>query len=190
MYDSWAPLQAVLNKGPHYVLDNQAIWQGPIEEFGIPCRIAAPVRAEFDIFPQEDGLLVRGVVTGQVAAPCNRCAEEAIYDLEQRFDSFEPFPSLDENGEPADDPDVDEYFIRFSSVPSKGGSGDGELEVNLAALAWEEFAQALPTHPLCRENCAGLCPSCGTNLNEGACACEKDNQDPRLAKLRGLKIGK
>ncbi|MDR1126449.1 MAG: DUF177 domain-containing protein [Deltaproteobacteria bacterium] len=180
MYDSWSPLQAVLNTGPHYVLDNQAIWQGPIDEFGIPCRIAAPLRAEFDIFPQEDGLLVRGSVTGQVAMPCNRCAEEAVYDLAQRFDNFEPLPSLDENGEPATDPDVDEYFIRFSR--------NGELEVNLAALAWEEFAQALPPRPLCREECAGLCPSCGTNLNEGACACEKKIHDPRLAKLRGLKI--
>lgn len=182
MYNTWAPLRAILNLGPHHVLDDRAIWEEPIREFGINCRIISPIRMEFDIFPQAEGLLVRGVVTGRIALPCNRCAEEAVYEIEQRFDNFEPFPTLDEHGEPTPDPDVDEYFIRFSPARS------GELEVNLAALAWEEFAQAQPTYPLCRESCAGLCPKCGASLNEGVCACENGNDDPRLAKLRGLKI--
>ncbi len=37
---------------------------------------------------------------------------------------------------------------------------------------------------LCRPDCAGLCPHCGTNLNDGACDCEEDRTDPRWDALR------
>lgn len=193
MYSTWAPLQAVLNTGPHYILEDQKIWAEPIDEFGMSCRISAPLRAEFDIFPQEDGLLIRGRLIGQITLPCGRCAEDAVYDIQNEFDSFEPFPEKNESGEL--DPDVDEYFIRFSSMANganraTGATGGTDLEVNLAALAWEEFAQALPVHPLCGQNCAGLCPNCGANLNEAPCGCSKEESDPRMAKLRGLKINR
>ncbi|MDR2503813.1 MAG: DUF177 domain-containing protein [Deltaproteobacteria bacterium] len=64
------------------------------------------------------------------------------------------------------------------------------LEINPGHLAWEEFAQSLPQLPLCREDCAGLCPGCGHNLNHGPCACAREEDDPRLEKLRGLKLNK
>ena len=183
MYSTWAPLQTVLNSGPHYILDDQRIWTGPIEEFAIPCGIISPIRAELDIFPQEDGLLVRGRISGRVSQPCNRCTEEAQYDIDSDFDSFEPFPVEEADSKAEPDPDVDEYFLRYSPL----GTG---LEINLGALAWEEFAQALPFRPLCRQDCAGLCAKCGRNLNQGACQCEQESVDPRLEKLRGLKIKK
>ena len=51
----------------------------------------------------------------------------------------------------------------------------------------EQFVLAVPFAPLCREDCKGLCPQCGIDLNTGTCACEKP-VDPRLAALKGLKI--
>ena len=39
---------------------------------------------------------------------------------------------------------------------------------------------------LCREDCKGLCPKCGRNLNEGDCGCDRTEIDPRLAKLKQL----
>jgi len=39
---------------------------------------------------------------------------------------------------------------------------------------------------LCRPDCAGLCPECGQNLNEGVCDCARDTIDPRLAVLRSM----
>jgi uncharacterized protein len=41
--------------------------------------------------------------------------------------------------------------------------------------------------PLCRDDCAGLCPQCGTNRNTGTCTCAAELEDPRLAPLRGLR---
>ncbi|MDL2313969.1 DUF177 domain-containing protein [Desulfovibrio sp. OttesenSCG-928-C14] len=203
MFSTWAPLQSVLDAGPHYILDDQRIWEGPIEEFRLPCRIVTPLRVELDILPQEEGLLIRGRLSGEVASPCGRCAEDARQRMDFTFDSFEPFPpeeapaararkaaparsrsrKAEPEPEPAADPDVDEFVLRYSPK----GLG---LEINLGALAWEEFASALDARPLCRDDCAGLCQECGQNLNHGECSCRKEDQDPRLAKLRGLTLVK
>ena len=40
---------------------------------------------------------------------------------------------------------------------------------------------------LCKKDCAGLCPTCGKNLNQGKCDCPDDNIDPRWSKLADLK---
>ena len=45
-----------------------------------------------------------------------------------------------------------------------------------------------PMKNLCKADCKGLCPSCGANLNDGECGCDKFIVDPRLAALKGLKI--
>ena len=58
-------------------------------------------------------------------------------------------------------------------------------------LALDELVQAdilleLPYKNLCREDCRGLCPQCGKNLNEGLCGCTTKSVDPRLAVLQQL----
>jgi uncharacterized protein len=47
---------------------------------------------------------------------------------------------------------------------------------------------AVPMKPLCNENCAGLCPSCGQNLNQGECGCPSPDTDPRWANLRRITV--
>jgi len=46
---------------------------------------------------------------------------------------------------------------------------------------------AIPMKPLCREDCAGICPKCGKDLNQGECGCPTEEVDPRWAKLLKLK---
>ena len=50
----------------------------------------------------------------------------------------------------------------------------------------EELMMEFPTRELCSEDCKGLCPKCGKNLNEGDCGCVKKEIDPRLAILQKL----
>ena len=52
----------------------------------------------------------------------------------------------------------------------------------------ESIYTLIPTKVLCREDCKGLCPVCGKNLNEGACTCDNDNTDPRLEALRNFVV--
>ncbi len=58
---------------------------------------------------------------------------------------------------------------------------DGMLDVDEALL--EEVILNFPTRQLCREDCRGLCPKCGANLNFESCGCQKKEIDPRLAPL-------
>lgn len=61
-----------------------------------------------------------------------------------------------------------------------------DYQIDLLQMVHEQCQLALPMKPLCRDDCRGLCPQCGTNLNERACGCETAWRDPRLAALEGL----
>lgn len=66
---------------------------------------------------------------------------------------------------------------RFIVVP--------DMTLDLDALVSEDLLLELPYKVLCREDCKGLCPQCGKNLNEGPCSCSKQ-VDPRLEALAAL----
>lgn len=61
---------------------------------------------------------------------------------------------------------------------------DGRLD--LTELVTADILLELPIKQLCREDCKGLCPKCGTNLNESSCGCDTRQVDPRLDALRKL----
>ncbi len=59
------------------------------------------------------------------------------------------------------------------------------FSLNLDELVLEDIYLSLPTRFLCKNDCKGLCPYCGKDLNEGVCDCKKP-VDPRLAALQAL----
>lgn len=162
--------------GKKFSLADQDIWLGPIREFNMDCTIAKPLHAEITVMPAEDGCLLRGVIKGEVTVPCNRCAEAACVRINGGFEEFEEIPPE-------------------SDLKKSAGSGESHViyekhvpMLDLAGVAWEQFMLAMPVNAVCDETCKGLCPLCGTNLNQGGCACEKTDEDPRLAPLRNLKV--
>jgi uncharacterized protein len=203
MDKNWIPLQSIPVGGKIIVFDDQPQWQEPLDEFEMNCQIIEPLRAEIFVLAQEQGVLFRGTIHGKVALPCDRCADESIVALKHSFDNFESYPQdsfpTAEKGaarakagrkEPerhhsedtAEELDyIDEAVIRCAS---RG------IEINPAALAWEELSLALPIKPLCRDGCRGLCPACGSNKNTDACSCKKEQGDPRFAALRELTVRK
>ena len=148
-------------------------------EFGVAGSIQEPLRAEFTVFVQEDGVLIRGSVTGKASVSCTRCAEDSVVVVNQQVDTYEPFPT----------DDADEALEVDGELLREAPTGQG-IEMNLAALAWEELLLALPMKPLCDPACKGLCPQCGINRNLASCSCGDDAGDPRMAPLRGLKVGR
>lgn len=62
----------------------------------------------------------------------------------------------------------------------------GEHVVDLRDAVREAIILAIPAKPLCREECRGLCPQCGTNWNEESCDCRSDEVDERWEGLKGL----
>ena len=72
-----------------------------------------------------------------------------------------------------------------------GGEDEGtypmtEDHINLRDMFLDSLFAALPLLPLCREDCAGLCPQCGTNWNESTCGCDPAG-DPRWSVLDSLR---
>ncbi|MEG2570757.1 MAG: DUF177 domain-containing protein [Clostridia bacterium] len=63
-------------------------------------------------------------------------------------------------------------------------------ELDLDELAGTTFILEMDSKDLCREDCAGLCPMCGADLNTSSCNCSADEIDPRLLKLRELLLNK
>ena len=102
-----AELRIALNniapEGKTFVVDDPAVWSGPMKECGMDCRVVSPLVGTVTLFPQADGCLVRGNLKGEVVVPCNRCAEDAHLIIDSSFDSFEPFPNADDDApEPAE----------------------------------------------------------------------------------------
>lgn len=58
--------------------------------------------------------------------------------------------------------------------------------VDLKGAVEDNFCTSIPFVFLCNEDCQGLCPKCGKDLNDGACECENDDVDPRLAGLKAF----
>lgn len=183
----WISITDLPPEGRTFIIDEQSVWTAPMAEFGINGRILSPLRGEILLIPQREGevrgCVVRGRLTGKIALPCDRCAEDALVDIDSPFEDFEPLPADDwqddEDSDPLSSGAADKEIVRLK---------DGVPQINPEALLWEEFSLSLPVKPLCRPDCRGLCAGCGQNLNLGKCSCDTDEGDPRLAVLRNLTL--
>jgi uncharacterized protein len=79
--------------------------------------------------------------------------------------------------------DVEQFFRR---VPDEEGYRITGDEIDLYEPARDELALALPSTPVCRDDCRGLCPTCGTDLNSDPCGGHRDDSDSPFATLRDL----
>lgn len=132
-----------------------------------PARVGlTQYRTGRDIFLDGD---LETVIVGR----CARCLEEYDLPISTQF-RYLVAPQGDEVAASAgEDTEVSTY--------------QGE-EVDLTPLIFERILLSLPTMPLCKENCRGLCPRCGTNLNESECHCPAGEGDPRMAIFRTLRV--
>jgi uncharacterized protein len=139
-------------------------------------RIVAPVQVEMDIHKDKDRFRLEGTVRTELELTCGRCLEPYRMPIDATF-NMRYLPATQAGAE--DEREVTEEDLDTSVYR------DDQIDLN--EVLREQFYLALPMKPLCREDCAGLCPQCGTNRNMGACTCATQLEDPRLAPLRGLK---
>ncbi|MBG0789436.1 MAG: DUF177 domain-containing protein [Desulfovibrionaceae bacterium] len=171
MFELWLPISDIAAEGGRFTFDDQAPWREAWREFKLAVRPGRDLVAECLILPQSDkGALIRGTLKGGVTLACDRCATLFEQDIDVEFDTFEQLP----DGE-------------YDEVP-RVRLENGQLQLDVGAVLWEEFALALPFKPLCSEECKGVCPGCGKDLNTEACECEREEGDERLAVFRNLKI--
>jgi uncharacterized protein len=138
-------------------------------------RVAAPVHLLLDIHKERDAFKVTGRVETRLALECGRCLEPFEIPVGSTFE-LNYVPQSDNTGDgehQIDDDDLTTAYYRDNTL-------------DLGELMREQFQLALPMKPLCAEDCKGLCPECGTNLNRTTCGCTPKWEDPRLAALKGL----
>lgn len=137
---------------------SQVEWNG-IKPFLTPVQVQG-------VFRNEAGVVsVEMHVQFHFFAPCDRCAA----DVDREYDlHFRHLLASELNDEDHDD------FLLVE-----------DMRMDLEAFVLEDIFLALPTRFLCRDDCRGLCPQCGKNLNDGSCGCAKPI-DPRLEVLRQL----
>jgi uncharacterized protein len=138
--------------------------------------------AELDLYADGTHAFASGTFSGHLVVACSRCVGEVRIPIEEklRVTFMPPGEMPSEDDEPSDEgAEVREEDLDVFPF-------DGE-KLDLEPLFREQFILAIPFAPVCREDCKGLCPQCGTDLNSGTCACEKPI-DPRLAALKGLKL--
>ncbi|RLB02093.1 MAG: hypothetical protein DRG55_03700 [Deltaproteobacteria bacterium] len=148
--------------------------KGSLEE---KMRLASPVRGKLSLKREKRGVVIRGDFRCTVFIRCARCLKEFELPISEDFESLylhiRYAPQEDEVELSAKDMEVG--FLREETV---------EVEEILRERIW----LSIPMKPLCKEDCRGLCPTCGKDLNEGDCGCPKEALDPRFAILKDLKL--
>lgn len=136
-----------------------------------------PLRVEVKISRVGGKYILKGDIAGNLTIRCDRCLESFPWNLKSSFQVFLAIASPGSEKEDIEllDEDVEAEYIQ------------GEI-VDLDALIREQIFLALPMKSICRENCRGFCPVCGTNLNESVCQCQKEVVHPAFSKLKNLKI--
>lgn len=138
-------------------------------------KVLGDVHFDGTLRKDDPRFILSGRLQARLEMACGRCLEPFTLPIDTQVElTYVPHPEQAAEGEvELSQDDLTTAFYR-----------DQTLE--LGEMVLEQFYLALPMRPLCREDCKGLCPQCGTNLNQGTCACDVRWEDPRLAGLRTL----
>jgi uncharacterized protein len=131
-----------------------------------------PVKVDLSVSKSGAQLICRGKMKTSVRLECSRCLLRYDQPLVSNLDFVIDFGESPQEFKSEED----NYFV---ADPSSGF-------FQIDDLIRETILLALPLKPLCSEDCKGLCPICGTDLNKSQCNCVKKETDPRWEKLKGL----
>jgi uncharacterized protein len=137
------------------------------------CEVLGPVVGELEVENPGSLLLVRGKLRAVVRVSCVRCLGLCEYPLTMSVE--------EEFATPETAPDV---LTTDREEPEAAAIANYVLDVS--ELVRQQLAVNLPMAQLCREDCRGICPECGQNLNLGPCACSKAPADSRWGRLADL----
>jgi uncharacterized protein len=137
--------------------------------------IVGSVQGEVTFTRTQQGILAGCQFETTMALECGRCLEPAIVAVSGEFqEEFVQAVDVRSGAPLPQSPDADAFTI------------DENHYLDLGEAIRQSVLMAAPLQPLCRPDCRGLCPRCGQNLNERACACEPTLADSPFHALREL----
>lgn len=125
-------------------------------------RISGPMHVSGSIVGTLDGVQAEFTTDAEAEFKCVRCLREWRGEI------------------------AAEGSQHFSNIADEDGYVVEEGEIDVGAPAMDELALALPAAPLCKKDCLGLCPTCGTDLNSDPCDGHGDDSDSPFAVLKDL----
>jgi uncharacterized protein len=119
---------------------------------------------------------LKGQLEADLEVACARCLEPVVFPVKRSFDLlYRPLGT-----------DSGHQELSVTDAEAEIGYYEGEgllLEDTLR----EQVLLSVPLKTLCREDCKGLCPHCGRDLNQGECSCTEQMEDPRWAALKEIR---
>ena len=143
------------------------------------CVFPGPLRVQLNVAREYDHIRAHGRVATTVRLGCSRCLSEYDAEIDTPFTVFYL---------PAAGPSQDEEVeLTEEDLVSATYTGD---EIDFAREISAQVLTEIPFKPLCKEDCKGLCPVCGTDLNETACGCRDESSGFKFGGLKNLKLEK
>ena len=131
--------------------------------------ILVNIQGKIAVSVTEDGVVANGKMTALTQLSCSRCLEDYWQPITIDFtEIFSSHPLLDQDEVPGE-----------QLLPADGS-------IDLSTIIRDYASLDIPIRQLCSRDCKGLCPTCGTNLNQKDCGHKQEQIDPRMAGLKEL----
>jgi uncharacterized protein len=141
---------------------------------GTDLTVDKPLRVRLEVEESGEDVVATGRLTGAVSMPCRRCLEPVVVELDH------PVRLLYRAGITELEAEAEEDHVY--ALPANA------RELDLMDAVREHVILGMPEYVLCKEDCRGLCPQCGTDLNRETCDCAAEPADDRWAALRRAKL--
>lgn len=146
------------------------------------CEFTAPLKAALRARQIGDMVQVDGRISTAVRLNCGRCLQSFEMPLVSAFElTYTPGETEPEHS----DRYTEELELTTEDMGLVCFTGE---EINLKNEIQEQTVLAFPFRALCRPDCRGLCPTCGVDLNNGTCQCDRPPPDSKFAALKNLKL--
>ena len=140
-------------------------------------EVTKPVSVTGVVKRSATGLQVSGQLQGQVKLECDRCLKPVLFPFDSKF-------ALDY----ISDRDYKESNVAELTEKEMSVSTFDEEAIDVDDIVREQILLIVPARVLCAEDCKGICPNCGIDLNIESCGCATSEIDPRWESLKGLKL--
>ena len=136
----------------------------------------ADVALDIDIMNATSRIIVKGKLQTAIELECSRCDEKFSNSIDISLnEQFLPEGSPELNNKPG------------QNITDLGIFTYKEEEIDLEEAIRQNIYSSLPMRPMCSEDCRGLCPICGENLNTKKCNCDSKDIDSRMAQFMKFK---
>jgi len=147
------------------------------------CEFAVPIRTAVRALRIGDMVEIDGDVETSVRLPCSRCLQQFETHLKSHF----AFTCMRRATDVIEDTEPKEIELSAEDMGIVYFQGE---KINLKDTIQEQVIMEFPLRALCKQDCKGLCPGCGADLNEDLCDCDRRSSLSKFDVLKNLKLEK